>query len=526
MQQPSPRPSRPAISRPNPDGNPTYRIMVPTCTILATLMQSLDSTIANVALPYMQGSMSASYDQINWVLTSYIVAAAIMTTPTGFLASRFGRTRLFVTSVVGFTLASILCALAQSLNQIVLFRIVQGGFGAALTPLSQAVMFDIYPAERRGPAMALWGVGVMVGPILGPTLGGWLTENYNWRWVFYINVPFGMIAASGLLVFLRETPRTGAAKLDWLGFGVLSLAIGSFQMMLDRGELLDWFSSTEIVVEACLAGLGLYCFLIQLSSARRPFLSPKLFTDVNFVVGVTFIFVVGLILYATLALLAPYLQILMNYPVVTAGIVLAPRGGGTMLAMMVCGWLVGKRVNTRLLVAIGFLATAYALYDMMSWTPDISERAVIVAGFIQGVSVGFVFVPLSALTFATLPLELRTQATGVYSLVRNIGSAIGISVTGALLQNNTQINHSMIADNVTAFNRSLSNGAASHFWNPGQLRGAAALNEEITRQASAIAYIDDFKLMLILAICSLPLVLLIRPDRAPHIDDGHSTVTE
>jgi DHA2 family multidrug resistance protein len=251
-----------------------------------------------------------------------------------------------------------------------------------------------------------------------------------------------------------------------------------------------------------------------------------LFTDVNFVVGVTFIFVVGLILYATLALLAPYLQILMNYPVVTAGIVLAPRGGGTMLAMMVCGWLVGERVNTRLLVAIGFLATAYALYDMMSWTPDISERAVIVAGFIQGVSVGFVFVPLSALTFATLPLELRTQATGVYSLVRNIGSAIGISVTGALLQNNTQINHSMIADNVTAFNRSLSNGAASHFWSPGQLRGAAALNEEITRQASAIAYIDDFKLMLILAICSLPLVLLIRPDRAPHIGDGHSTVTE
>jgi DHA2 family multidrug resistance protein len=239
-------------------GHARHRGLVTVCAILATLMQSLDSTIANVALPYMQGSMSASQDQINWVLTSYIIAAAIMTAPTGFLASRFGRTRLFVTSVVGFTLASVLCAMAQSLDQMVLFRIIQGMFGAALTPLGQAVMFDIYPAERRGSAMALWGMGVMVGPILGPTLGGWLTENYNWRWVFYINVPFGALAATGLLLFLQETPRTGGAKLDWLGFGVLSLAIGSFQMMLDRGELLDWFNSTEIIVEACLAGVGFY----------------------------------------------------------------------------------------------------------------------------------------------------------------------------------------------------------------------------------------------------------------------------
>jgi DHA2 family multidrug resistance protein len=523
---PSPAMTGPAIAVPDATDRATNRGLITVCAILATLMQSLDSTIANVALPYMQGSMSASQDQINWVLTSYIIAAAIMTAPTGFLASRFGRTRLFVTSVVGFTLASVLCAMAQSLDQMVLFRIVQGMFGAALTPLGQAVMFDIYPAERRGSAMALWGMGVMVGPILGPTLGGWLTENYNWRWVFYINVPFGALAATGLLLFLPETPRTGGAKLDWLGFGVLSLAIGSFQMMLDRGELLDWFSSTEIVVEACLAGVGFYCFLVQTSISRRPFLSPRLFADVNFVVGITFIFVVGLILYATLALLAPYLQVLMNYPVVTAGVVLAPRGAGTMLAMMVCGWLVGKRVNTRLLVGIGFLATAYALYDMMSWTPDVSEWTVIGAGFIQGLSIGFVFVPLSAVTFATLPVELRTQATGVYSLVRNLGSAIGISVTGALLQSNTQVNHAQIADVVTPFNRSLWNGTVAHLWNPAHPLGAALLNEEITRQASAIAYIDDFKLMLILALCSLPLVLLIRPERRRIAGDGHAAVME
>jgi DHA2 family multidrug resistance protein len=500
-----------------------HRGLLTVCTILATLMQSLDSTIANVALPYMQGSMNASQEQINWVLTSYIVAAAIMTAPTGFLASRFGRTRLFVVSITGFTLASILCGLAQSLNQMVLFRVMQGVFGAALVPLSQSVMFDIYPPERRGSAMALWGMGVMIGPILGPTLGGWLTENYNWRWVFYINVPFGALAAFGLVTLLKETPRTGAARLDWIGFAALSLAIGAFQTMLDRGEQLDWFNSNEIILEACLAGLGLYCFVVQLFFDRRPFLSPRLFKDLNFVIGVTFIFIVGLILYATLALLTPYLQTLMNYPVVTAGLALAPRGAGTMVAMLVCGRLVGK-VSVRLLVSIGFLATAYALFEMTFWTPDVSEWSVITVGFIQGASIGFVFVPLSTVTFATLPSELRTQATGIFSLMRNIGSAIGISVTGALLQTNTRVNHQLIAETVTPFNRSL--WEARGFWDPSSLRGAMMLNDEVTRQASSIAYIDDFKLMLILALAALPLVLLIRPPKASTGGDDHAAAMD
>jgi MFS transporter, DHA2 family, multidrug resistance protein len=506
-------------------GGEGNRALVTACTILATLMQSLDSTIANVALPYMQGTMSASQDQINWVLTSYIVAAAIMTAPVGFLAARFGRTRFFVASVVGFTVASVLCGMAQSLSQIVLFRIVQGVFGASLVPLSQAVLFDIYPPERRGAAMAIWGMGVMVGPILGPTLGGWLTENYDWRWVFYINVPFGILAAFGILAFLKETRRTDAARLDWLGFCALSLGIGAFQMMLDRGELLDWFSSKEIIVEACLAGLGLYCFLVQTWCGRRPFLSPRLFVDLNFVIGLVFMFVVGLILYATLALLSPYLQTLMDYPVVTAGILLAPRGFGTMAAMVLCGRLVG-RVSVRLLVGLGFVATAYPLYDMTSWTPDVSEWTVITVGFIQGLSIGLVFVPLSTVAFDTLPAELRTQATGVFSLIRNIGSAIGISVTGALLQSNTQINHALIGAGVTPFNRSLLTARMLHFWNPANLHGAALLNREITRQASTIAYVDDFKLMLILAVCSTPLVLLIRTQRVARVGSRHAEAME
>jgi DHA2 family multidrug resistance protein len=488
------------------------RTVVTICTVLATLMQSLDSTIANVALPFMQGSMSASQEEINWVLTSYIVAAAIMTAPTGFLAARFGRTRLFVSAIVGFTVASILCGMAQSLNQIVVFRILQGMFGASLVPLSQAVMYDIYPPEQRGSAMSVWTMGVMVGPIFGPILGGWLTENYNWRWVFYINIPFGMLAAAGLLTFLKETSHSRSVKLDWIGFGALSLAIGAFQTMLDRGETLDWFASREIMIEAGLAGLGLYVFLVQFFLAPRPFLSPRLFADLNFVVGLILYSINGLIMYATLALLAPYLQTLMDYPVVTTGIVLAPRGVGIMLAALICGRLLGK-ISPRVLLGIGLIIGTYVLYEMTFWTPDVSEWTIVSVGVGQGFSIGFVVIPLNVTTFATLPSELRTEGTSIYALVRNLGSSIGISVTGALLQTNTQVNHAIVAGEINPFNHALQTGAASKLWSPWSMQGAAMLNEEITRQAQIIAYIDDFKLMLILAIVTIPLVLLTRSSR-------------
>jgi DHA2 family multidrug resistance protein len=491
---------------------PSSRIVVTICTVMATLMQSLDSTIANVALPYMQGSMSASQDEINWVLTSYIVAAAIMTAPTSFLAARFGRTKLFVTAIAGFTVASILCGMAQSLDQIVLFRILQGMFGASLVPLSQAVMYDIYPPEQRGAAMSVWTMGVMIGPIFGPILGGWLTENYNWRWVFYINVPFGILAVAGLLIFLKETAHSRSIKLDWIGFGALSLAIGAFQTMLDRGETLDWFASREIIIEACLAGLGFYVFLVQFSLAPRPFLSPKLFADLNFVVGIILYSINGLIMYATLALLAPYLQTLMNYPVVTTGIVLAPRGVGIMLAAMVCGRVIG-RVGPRMLLGIGLIIGTYVLYEMTFWTPDISEWTIVSVGIGQGFSIGFVAIPLNITAFATLPPERRTEGTSIYALTRNLGSSIGISVTGALLQTNTQVNHAIVAGAVDPFNHAFQTGAILRFWNPWSTQGAAMLNEEITRQAQIIAYVDDFKLMLVLAIVTLPLVLLTRPSR-------------
>src|SRR5215472_12438828 len=388
------------------------RAAITACVILATLMQALDTTIANVALPYMQGSVSASQDQIAWVLTSYIVAAAIMTPPTGYLAGRFGLKRLFLVSMAGFTVASMLCGLAQSLTQIVLFRALQGAFGAALVPLSQSVLFDIYPKERQGFAMGLFGVGVMVGPVLGPVLGGWLTQNYSWRYVFYINLPIGILGLIGMVIFLPDTPRRQGDKLDWFGFATLSVAIGALQLMLDRGEIKDWFSSGEIIIEAVVAASALYLFIVHTFTAEKPFVRPDLFRDRNFAAGVVFVSVVGLTYYSSLALQPPYLQELMNYPVVTAGLVMGPRGVGTMASMLIVGRLVG-RVDTRILLGIGLAFTAWSFYAMTGWTPDVSQASIIGVGVVQGMGLGFLFVPLSAATLSTLPQETRTQGAGL-----------------------------------------------------------------------------------------------------------------
>lgn len=485
-----------------------HRGLLTICVMLATIMQALDTTIANVALPYMQGSLSATLDQINWVLTSYIVAAAIMTPVTGFLAARFGRKKLFLVTVVGFTVASVLCGMAASLEQMVIFRLLQGVFGAPLVPMSQSVLLDSYPKEQHGSAMAIWGVGVMVGPILGPTLGGYLTEAYNWRWVFYINLPVGILTFLGLSAFLSES-RLRNIRFDWFGFLALSVAIGSLQMMLDRGEQLDWFSSTEIVLELVLAALAFYLFLVHTFTVDHPFIDPHMFKDRNFSLGLLFIFMVGIILLATLALLTPYLQNLMGYPVLTAGIVLAPRGIGTMVAMMAVGRLINV-VDARLLVLTGLLLTAYVLWEMAGYTPDVSQQTLVVQGVLQGVGLGLMFVPLSTITFATLPAQFRTEGTALFSLLRNIGSSLGISLVIFLLSRNTQVMHSALVEHVTPFNMALRDPAVSHIWDMATMTGRAALNAEVTRQATIIAYSNDFKLMMIIALASVPFIFLLR----------------
>jgi len=479
------------------------------CVILAVIMQALDTTIANVALPYIQGSVSASQDQINWVLTSYLVAAAIMTPPSGWLAARFGRKRLLTVSIGGFVVASVLCGLAQSLPQIVVFRLAQGLFGAALVPLAQSILLDIYTPAERGSAMALFGVSVMVGPILGPVIGGWLTDNLSWRWVFYINVPLGLLALAGVSAFVMETRADRNTRLDWFGFATLSLAIASLQLFLDRGQQLDWFGSGEILIEAMVCASALYLFLVHTLTAETSFVNPSLFKDRNFIVGMLFIFVVGITYLASLALMTPYLQTLMGYPVVTAGIVMGPRGVGTMVCMFIAGKLIG-RLDTRLLLATGLGLSAWAMYDMTGWTPDVSQWTVVSTGFVQGAGLGFLFVPLTTVTFATLPAAMRGEGTGLYNLSRNIGSSIGISVVAALLTQNTQVNHAEIASHVTPFNRLLQQPALAHALDPLTLAGRAALDGMVTMQATIIAYVDDFKLMMILSLAAMPLLLLLR----------------
>jgi DHA2 family multidrug resistance protein len=495
------------------------RAAITVCVILATLMQALDTTIANVALPYMQGSVSASQDQIDWVLTSYIVAAAIMTPPTGYLAGRFGLKRLFLVSVAGFTVASMLCGMAQSLVEIVLFRVLQGLLGAALVPLSQTVLMNINPKEKQGSAMALWGVAVMAGPVLGPVLGGWLTQTYSWRYVFYINLPIGVLAFVGMTTFLWETTRNATAKLDWFGFGTLSLAIGAMQVALDRGEEKDWFGSGEIVIEGVIAASAFYLFLIHTFLWHQPFVRPSLFRDRNFTAGILFVAIVGLTYYASLALQPPYLQNLMNYPIVSAGLVMGPRGVGTMGAMVVVGRLIGK-LDTRVLLGVGLGLTAWSFYEMTGWTPDVSQTTIVVIGVIQGIGLGFIFVPLSVVTLSTLSPELRAEGAGLYSLSRNIGSSVGISVVNSLLTRNTQVNHADIAQHVTSVNRTFEGAAIAQFWNPLTAAGRAALDAVVTQQAQIIAYIDDYKLLMIATLAVLPLLIVFkgasRGDGADH----------
>jgi DHA2 family multidrug resistance protein len=494
------------------------RRMITISIMLATIIQALDGTIANVALPHMQGSLSASQDQITWVLTSFIVAAAIATPLTGWLCDRFGQKNVFLSSVAGFTIASVLCGLATSLGQIVGARLLQGVFGAALVPLSQAVLLDINPREKHGSAMAVWGMGVMIGPILGPTLGGWLTDSYNWRWVFFINVPVGTMAFYGIWKYIRKQPAARSMRFDMFGFATLSLAIGALQMLLDRGEQNDWFASRETWVEAILLAMSLAYFIAHtaLMPAGKSFFDYRLLKNRNYVTGLLFIFIVGMVLFATRALMPTMLQGLMGYPAAVAGLVTAPSGLGTMFAMLVVGKLVG-RVDFRLLLAAGFAITAFSLWQMSGYTLVLSQSDIVWPGVVQGVGLGLVFVPLSAATFATLSPAMRAEGTAIYSLIRNIGSSIGIALVQALLVRNTQISHASIVETITNGNAALQDPAMASMYGATNPAGIVALNAEVTRQASMIAYVDDFWLMLILTVLVIPLLLFVKapPRNAP-----------
>ena len=485
------------------------RVAITVCVMMATIMQALDTTIANVALPYMQGSLSTTQDQVSWVLTSYIVAAAIMTAPLGWISARFGRKKVFIVCAAGFTVASMLCGIAQGIEEMVLFRLLQGVFGAALVPLSQAVMLDAFPIESRGQAMAIWGMGVMLGPIMGPTLGGWLTEALSWRWVFFVNLPFGILTVLGLAAIMEETPARKDAPFDWLGFIALSTAIGALQLMLDRGEQVGWFDSMEVWIEAAVSLAGLYVFAAHAMTTKHAFIPLAVFSDWNFSVALLMMFIVGVILLATMALVTPYIQNIMGYPVLAAGELLGARGIGTMIAMMLVGRML-KSIDARPLVGLGLLMSLWSIWEMVFYAPETSASWIVITSIVQGFGLGFIFVPLNSAAFATLPASLRTDGVALWTLIRNLGSSIGVSIVISQLTSGITLYRTRIVETLLPTSMGLSFGEGVAFLDPTIAIGQAYLEGIVTREAAILSYSNDYLLMCIVTVLALPLVLLLR----------------
>jgi DHA2 family multidrug resistance protein len=489
------------------------RNMVTICAMTATIMQALDTTIANVALPYMQGSLSASQDQINWVLTSYIVAAAIMTAPVGWIANRFGRKRIFILCSGGFTVASVLCGLAQDINQMVLFRLMQGMFGAALVPLSQAVMLDSYALHERAKAMSIWGMGVMMGPIMGPSLGAWLTETYSWHWVFFVNLPFGIFTVLGLLVFMDETRKNRELRFDWFGFAALAVGIGSLQIALDRGEQLGWFESNEIIAELIVSIVGFYYFFAHSLTTAKPFIQFAIFKDKNFIGGCVFMAVMGLVLFSTMAVSSPFLQNVIGYPIITAGLLLATRGCGTFVAMMLVGRLM-RYIEARTLIISGLSLTCLSLFYMTGWTDQTDVPTIVVVSIVQGFGFGLVFVPLSTVAFLTLPNQLRTDGTSMLTLMRNVASSIGISIVIAQLTEGSRRVYAVLSEHINPFNHALQMPDVRGMIDLNTDTGRALADVMVGLQAQIIAFSQDYQMVMIFTLCAIPLAIMIGSTKA------------
>jgi len=477
--------------------------------MLASLLQILDSTIANVAIPHMRSELGATSDEISWVLTSYIVAVAVAMPITGWLADRIGSRRLFIFSVAGFVLSSMLCGMAQNVTQMVIFRALQGATGAFISPLSQSAMIDTNPPSRQSQVMAIWGMGIMAGPILGPILGGWLTENWNWRAVFYVNVPLGVIslAIMGTMLPSREKVRR---KFDLLGFALVATTLTSVQLLLDRGNHIDWFESKEAWLYAWLSLSGAWIAVIHFTTAKNPLFDRDLFRDTNYVFAVLLSLVMGVVMFATMALLPPMLQQLFGYSVVDTGETLMARGVGTVITMQLSGLILRKGFDPRILIALGFAMVTFSMWQMTGWSLATARSHVAWSGFIQGIGMGLVFIPMNASAFATIGPHLRTDGSSLLNLSRSIGSSIGISIVVTLLSRNLQVSHSDMAGRLTASMMGMIDFSTLDRF---QGYGEAVLrivDAEVNRQAAMVAYIDDFYLMMWMSIAVIPLTLFMK----------------
>ncbi len=491
----------------------TNRGLLTLGVMMATIMQILDTTIANVALPHMATQLGATADTITWVLTSYIVASAIAIPITGWLSDQVGSRNLFLIATVGFVVASALCGAAQTLPEMVGFRVLQGISAAFLNPLSQTVMLDINPPERQAKAMSIWGMGIMVGPIMGPVIGGYLTDNFNWRWVFYVNLPVGVVTFA-ILWFLLPSRPIRKREFDLFGFSLLSLGISALQLMLDRGQSKDWFSSTEIWIEMIVAAVTLWMFAVHLFTARRPMFERELWKNRNLVTAIFFMLVIGLVMMAVMALLPTMLQSLYGYSVFQTGLLLMPRGFGVIVTMMVAAQLQQRGFDMRWAIGLGMGIAAFSLWQMSQWTLVMGSTAFVISGFIQGLGLGLVFMPLNGMAFADLPPHYRTEGASLMNLMRNVGASVGISVVTTMLARSVQQSHEYLGAHVTA--------SALNNLDPNLLRafggmGAAVLgviDGIVNQQAAMIAYLNDYWAMAIVTALSVPLVILLRRPKA------------
>ena len=507
-----------------PQPMPPFQRSIVTLVVMgATMIVIMDTTIANVALPHMKAALSASQDSISWVLTSYIVASAIATPITGWLTDRFGRRQLFTAAIVGFTVSSMLCGVSTSLVMIVVARMLQGVFGAFISPLSQAIVYEINPPERHAKAMAMWTMGMMIGPLLGPVVGGWLTDTWSWRWVFFINVPIGAASAVGSWLMLPNNILK-RRRFDRIGFTLLAIGLLAMQLVLDRGTDRDWFESPEILIEAAVMIAAIWMFVVHAWTSRAPLVPIALFRNPTYVSALLLITVIGGLVTAGSAILAPMLQSVMGYPVMTAGILIIPRGIGLIVTMQISSRLIGK-IDPRLIMGTGLVIAAYSLHMMTQMSPAMGSRLIIVSGFIQGMGMGLVTMPLNLLVFSAIEPAMRTEGASFYSLMRSIGGSISISLTSALLSHNIQQSHADLAANLDPNLRHMLD--MGQFQNLGQIGGAipSFLDGMINQQAAFIGYIDDYWIMMWSVILVLPLVLILRPVKSraesAAIDMGH-----
>jgi DHA2 family multidrug resistance protein len=492
------------------------RLMITLAVMSATLIQVLDTTIVNVALPHMQGELGATSDQISWVLTSYLVSAAIFMPLTGYFADVWGRKRFLLVSIAGFVAASALCGISQSVAQIVFFRLLQGIFGAALVPLSQAIMADAYPPQERGKAMAIWGLGVMVGPVAGPTLGGWLTDIASWRWTFYINLPIGLLSLFLAAQFVPDSTRR-ERRMDWFGFGFMALGIAGLQYVFDRGNQQDWFEGADIRWAAAAAITGIAVFIGH--SLRRPaaaIFDVRIFTDRNFGMSSLIIACMGLGMFGGLVLQPVLLEGLLGYPIVTTGLLMAPRGIATAITMVVVGRLVSK-VDARYLVLAGLAFGAVGSYGMTYYSLDVTQLNIVWPAFLQGIGLGLVFVPLSTVAYATLDRQRMAEAAGLFSLVRTVGSAIGISIVTTLLAHQSQILWNELGAYVSQYHEALVDYLRRLHLQPTDPRGLAVVAREVGRQAQMGAMLDVFKLITLSYVFMVPLVFLLKRSTAQRV---------